>query len=133
MTCETPEGSSKSYSLGKLFPYAQNHFCTPKLVVGKSPRFFPPPLPRNLEIFGDFPPKNPQYLGVPRPRSIPKFFKGFVPVINPEKRGNSGINPKNPQNFRWSHPQTIPKPFNSSIPVPKRRVSGTGKDEVFRG
>ena len=113
-----------------LFPQKSS-----RLVWGKSPRFFPPSPPRNTGFFGDFPPKNPQRLSLPRPQSIPKPFRGSIPVpipvfwgfsgIEPQKnsKSNPSLSPKNPQNFPkpCPRPRSVPKIWgwgrgNSGIP-----------------
>ena len=89
----------------------------------KSPRILPPSPPRFLRFFGDFPPKNPQRLSLPRPQSIPKPFRGSIPVpipvfggflgIEPQKnsKSNPSPSPKNPQNRSKGlpHPRPVPK------------------------
>ena len=101
----------------------------------KSPRILPPSPPRFLRFFGDFSPKNPQRLSLPRPQSIPKPFRGSIPVpipvfwgfsgIEPQKnsKSNPSPSPKNPQNFSkpCPRPRSVPKIWgwgrgNSGIP-----------------
>ena len=119
----------------KVSSYLLMLFCMYLLGWAKSPRILPPFLPRFLRFFGDFPPKNPQRLSLPHPQSIPKPFRGSIPVpipvffgfsgIEPQKnsKSNPSPSPKNPQNFSkpCPRPRSVPKIWgwgrgNSGIP-----------------
>ena len=99
--------------------------------LGKIPEN-PSPVPAPFfEYFWDFPQKNPQRLSLPRPQSIPKPFRGSIPVpipvfwgflgIEPQKnsKSNPSPSPKNPQNFS--------KPLSPSPLCPQNLGMGTGK------
>ena len=87
--------------------------------VGKIPEN-PSPVPAPFfEVFWGFSPKNPQRLSLPRPQSIPKPFRGSIPVPIPVFWGFSGIEP---QKNSKSNPSPSPKnPQNFSKPCPRPR------------
>ena len=95
----------------KVSSYLLMLFCMYLLGWAKSPRILPPSPPRFLRFFGDFPPKNPQRLSLPRPQSIPKPFKGSIPVPIPVFWGFLGIEPLKTQNQTHPCPQKIPQFF----------------------
>ena len=101
----------KCKTVQNLNHYFIRNVCLSMLVRGISPRILPPSPPRISTIFGDFPPKNPQNFGCPRPRPVPEPLERCSPVSVPEIRGFSGFIPKNPQS-------KFPK-FSSPSPSPK--------------
>ena len=101
----------------------------------KIPKILSPvPAPKFGDLRG-FPQKNPHNSSFPRPQSIPRPFKGSIPVpipvfwgfsgIEPQKnsKSNPSPSPKNPQNFSkpCPRPRSVPKIWgwgrgNSGIP-----------------
>ena len=81
-------------------------------VFPKSPRMLPPSPPRILRFFGDFPPKIPEILAVPHPRSVPETVEKCVPIPIPEFWGFSGTGMIFPLRFKLSPSPNCPQtPF----------------------